>query len=305
MGAEAAMQLDLNLLITLDALLEEGSVMGAAERLRLSSPAVSRSLGRLRKLTGDDILVRSGRSMIPTPYATAIHEEVRGLVRQARAMLLPNRALNLAELERVFTIQCHDALATVLAPALIRRLQHQAPGVQLRLLTETAADTDDLRLGRVDAELSADRPDRPEFRSQALGEDALVVAMRPGHPCADGLDLESYAAQKHVLISRRGRLVAPIDEALAAKGLRRRIVATVATTTAGLRVAADSDVLVTTTAIVSRPLITAFGLITRPLPVRYPTAAINCIWHQRYDSDAAHAWLRDQLTASFAEAVTG
>jgi DNA-binding transcriptional LysR family regulator len=299
------MQLDLNLLTTLDALLEEGSVMGAAERLRLSSPAVSRSLGRLRKLTGDDILVRSGRSMVPTPYATGIHDDVRDLLRQARRVLVPRGELDLATLNRVFTVECHDTLAISFAPALIRRVQDRAPGAQLRLLTENAADTDDLRLGRVDAELSGSRPDRPEFRSETLGHDTLVVAMRPDHPCAGGLDLESYAAQKHVLISRRGRLVAPIDEVLAARGLRRRIVATVATTTAGLRAARDSDVLVTTAAIVSRPLVEAFGLTTRPLPVDYPTTAINCIWHQRFDSDAAHSWLRDQIRAAFAESVAG
>ena len=295
------MQLDLNLLTTLDALLEEGSIMGAAERLRLSSPAVSRSLGRLRRLTGDDILVRSGRLMIPTPYAMAVQEEVRSLVRQARDVLQPDRDLDLAQLDRTFTVQCHDTLATSLAPALIRRIQEQAPGVQLRLMTESSADTDDLRLGRVDIELSGNRPSLPEFRSEVLGHDSIVVAMRRGHPCAERLDLESYAAQKHVLISRRGRLTAPIDELLATKGLRRRVVATVATATAGLRVASQSDVLVTTTAIVSQPLVETFALVTRPLPVEYPTAQINCNWHQRYGSDAAHAWLRDQIRAAFAE----
>jgi DNA-binding transcriptional LysR family regulator len=291
------MQLDLNLLTTLDALLEEGSVMGAAERLRLSSPAVSRSLGRLRRLTGDDILVRSGREMIPTPYAIAIRDDVRDLVRQARAVLRPDRELDLAHLDRTFTIQCHDALATALAPDLIRQIGRQAPGVRLRVLTEHSVDTDDLRRGRVDLELSGSRPSLPEFRSHVLGHDPLVVAMRAGHPCAERLDLESYAAQTHVLISRRGRLTAPIDELLAASGLYRRVVATVATTAAALRVASDSDVLVTTTAIVSHPLTEALGLVTRPLPVEYPPAQINCNWHQRYDSDAAHTWLREQILA--------
>ena len=83
------MQADLNLLTVLDALLEEGSVMGAAERLHLSSPAVSRTLGRIRKVTGDDILVRTGHTMTPTPYALGIREEVNRLVRQANAVLTP------------------------------------------------------------------------------------------------------------------------------------------------------------------------------------------------------------------------
>lgn len=295
------MYLDLNLLTTLDALLEEGSVMGAAERLRLSSSAVSRSLGRLRRLSGDDILVRSGRLMIPTPYALAIREDVRGLVRQARDILQPDLELDMAQLDRAFTIQCHDTIATSLVPAVIRRVQEQAPGVQLRVLTETSRDTDDLRLGRVDIELSGNLPDLPVLRSETLGQDALVVVMRQGHPCADRLDLESYAAHRHVVISRRGRLTAPIDELLAAQGLRRKVVATVATAAAGLCAASQSDVLVTLTDIASRPLVDAFDLVSRPLPVDYPAMPINCNWHRRYDSDPAHAWLREQVRTAYDE----
>ncbi|WP_128381762.1 LysR family transcriptional regulator [Streptomyces cavernae] len=299
------MQVDLNLLTVLDALLEEGSVMGAADRLHLSSPAVSRTLGRLRAVTGDDILVRTGHSMTPTPYALAVREDVHRLVRQAHEVLSPTRELNLAELDRTFTIQCHDALATSLGPVLVGRIQEQAPGVQLRVLAEHSADTDDLRQGRVDMELGGDRPSLPEFRSETLGHDPLVVAMRPTHPCADGLDLRSYAAQPHVLVSRRGRLTAPIDDVLAAEGLRRRVVAAVATLAMALQIAGRSDVLVTSTEILSRPLIEVFGLIIRPLPVESLPAVINCNWHQRYDSDPAHAWLRDQVRASLSEIVAG
>ncbi|MEV6824072.1 LysR family transcriptional regulator [Amycolatopsis sp. NPDC051102] len=295
------MQLDLNLLTVLDALLEEGSVMGAAERLHLSSPAVSRTLGRLRAVTGDDILVRTGHTMVPTPYARSVREDVHQLVRQAREVLRPARELDLGELDRTFTIQCHDALAASVVPVLVGRLQDQAPGARLRVLAEHSADTDDLRHGRVDLELGGARPHLPEFRSAVLGHDELVVAMRPGHPCATGLDLRSYAAAPHVLVSRRGRLTAPIDDVLAAEGLRRRVVAAVATVATALQLAARSDVLVSCTEILGRPLVDAFGLITRPLPAASPAAEISCTWHQRYDSDPAHAWLRDQVRVALDE----
>ncbi|MDT7784310.1 MAG: hypothetical protein QOF58_2729 [Pseudonocardiales bacterium] len=297
------MQADLNLLTVLDALLEEGSVMGAAQRLHLSSPAVSRTLGRIRKVTGDDILVRTGHSMTPTPYALGIREEVNRLVRQANAVLAPSRELDLAELDRTFTVQCHDALASSLVPELVGRIARQAPGVRLRVLAENSADTDDLRHGRVDLELGGGRPGLPEFRSETLGTDPLAVVMRAGHPCADHLDLPSYAAQPHVLVSRRGRLTAPIDDLLATEGLRRKVIASVATVHTALQIAAASDALVTTTTILCRPLIEAFGLVTRPLPAESPEAPVNCNWHQRYDSDLAHAWLRDQVRAALAEAL--
>jgi DNA-binding transcriptional LysR family regulator len=298
-------QLDLNLLTVLDALLEEGSVMGAARRLRLSSPAVSRTLGRLRKVTGDDILVRTGHAMTPTPYAVSIREDVRRLVRQAEEVLSPSRELQLDRLERTFTLRCHDALATSLVPVLVGKVREQAPGVQLRVLAEAATDTDDLRHGRVDLELGGGRPTQPEFRSETLGHDPLVVAMRPGHPCADALDLHAYASQPHVIVSRRGRLTAPIDEVLAQEGLHRQVVAAVATLPTALQIAGRSDLLLTTTTILCRPLVEAFGLITRPLPVDFPEMPITCNWHQRNDSDIAHAWLRDQLRAAFAEIIPG
>jgi len=143
----------------------------------------------------------------------------------------------------------------------------------------------------------------PEFRSETLGHDPLAVAMRPDHPCTDGLDLVAYAAHPHVVVSRRGRLSAPIDDLLAAEGLQRRVIATVATVHSALQIAAASDALVTTTAILCGPLIEAFGLLTRPLPVESPPAPVNCNWHQRYDSDLAHAWLRDQVRDSYADVV--
>lgn len=292
------MQLDLNLITVLDALLEEGSVMGAADRLRLSSPAVSRSLGRIRRLTGDDILVRTGRTMTPTPYALAIRDRVAEIVSASQNVLAPRRELDLAGLDRVFTLQCHDALATALAPPLLHTIAEQAPGVRLRFLAESAVDTDDLRHGRVDLEIGADLPGLPEFRSEEVGQDRFAVVLRRGHPGADGLDLAGYAAQPHVLVSRRGRLADPIDELLATHGLRRRVLASVATSASALHVISRSDAVLTVPELVWRPLIDTFGLVTVPLPLTLPAPRIICVWHQRYDTDAAHAWLRAQVRAA-------
>src|ERR1700727_1713040 len=123
------MHVDFNLLIALDALLEENSVAAAADRLHLSPPAMSRTLSRIRRATGDDILVRSGRAMTPTPRALELREETRELVRRAAAVLTPARTLDLATLARVFTICGHDALAGALAPPLTAAIGAAAPGV--------------------------------------------------------------------------------------------------------------------------------------------------------------------------------
>ena len=113
------MQLDLNLLAALDALLEEGSVAGAAERLHVTAPAMSRSLGRIRRTTGDQILVRTGRTMTPTPYAIAVREQVHELLRQVQGVLAPSRELDLAALERTFTLRWHDSLVALSGFALL------------------------------------------------------------------------------------------------------------------------------------------------------------------------------------------
>ncbi|GAA2545217.1 LysR family transcriptional regulator [Winogradskya consettensis] len=295
------MQLDLNLLTVLDALLEEGSVLGAADRLRLSSPAVSRSLGRIRRLTGDDILVRTGRTMTPTPYALGVREQVGDLVRQARDVLAPSREFDPAELDRTFTLQCHDALATSLAPPLLDAIARLAPGVRLRFLAEPASDNDDLRHGRIDLVIGSAAPDLPEFRfftSGTEGQDRVVAIVRRDHPYAGRLDLAAYAAQPHILVSRRGRLTDPIDEMLATHGLRRRVLASVGTAASALLVVSRSDAVLTAPEATWRPLIETFDLRTEPLPLPVPPPTMICSWHQRYDTDPAHAWLRAQVRAA-------
>ncbi|MGK5681142.1 LysR family transcriptional regulator [Actinoplanes sp. URMC 104] len=299
------MQLDLNLLTVLDALLEEGSVAGAAQRLRLSSPAVSRSLGRLRRLTGDDILVRTGRTMTPTPYALAVREQVGELLHQAQAVLAPSRELDLAGLDRVFTLQCHDALATALAPALLADVEAHAPGVRLRFLAEAPTDTDELRHGRVDLEIGAAVPALPEIRHELVGRDRFVVALRRQHPSAQGLDLTAYAAQQHVLVSRRGRLTDPVDDILASHGLRRRVLAAVGTTAAAAHVVARTNAVLTAPELTFRPIAEAFGLVVVAAPIALPPAPVICGWHQRYDTDPAHAWLRDRVRAAFTTVLGG
>src|SRR3569833_2078633 len=126
--------LDLNLLTALDALLEEGSVAGAAQRLHVTAPAMSRTLGRIRHATKDQILVRTGREMLPTPYAMGIRAEVHRLVQQAHAVLAPEREVDLSTLERVFTVEWHDAATVAICPALLADVRSRAPGERLRVL---------------------------------------------------------------------------------------------------------------------------------------------------------------------------
>ena len=299
------MQLDLNLLTALDALLEEGSVGGAAFRLNLSEPAVSRTLGRLRRVTGDMILVRTGRSMTPTPYAQRVREEVHTLIQRARALLAPPGELELGQLERRFTLRCHDAITLAVGPTLLRAVQAQAPGVQLRFLTEPSGDSQALRHGQVDLELGSSAPERPELRSEALGHDRLVVVLRPDHPLTQGeLSAERYAAARHVSVSRRGRLHDPVDDLLAARGLSRQVVTTVPTSAAALQFVRQGEAVTLLPERMCRELVQALGLLTRRLPLPTSPAPVILTWHQRTDGEPAHRWLRAQVRGAV-EAVVG
>ncbi|MFF7446715.1 MULTISPECIES: LysR substrate-binding domain-containing protein [unclassified Streptomyces] len=289
------MQLDLNLLAALDALLEEGSVAGAAARLHVTAPAMSRSLGRIRRTTGDQILVRTGRTMTPTPYAIAVREQVHDLLHQVQAVLAPSRELDLATLERTFTLRWHDSLVALCGPALLAAVRAQAPGVRLRFLSESSGDTPELRRGEVDLEANANRPSAPEIRAEKVGETRLVIVARQGHPLARAgtVTAEQYAAAEHVSVSRRGNLGNALDDALAQLGLTRRVVATAPTEAAALEFARASDLLVSVPEVTTRSSIADLGLVALPLPLDLPPAPLYLSWHQRYDTDHAHSWLRE------------
>lgn len=293
--------LDLNLLVALDALLEEGSVGGAARRLHLSAPAMSRTLGRIRTVTGDAILVRTGRTMAPTPFAAGVRERVHALVAEAQTVLAPERELDLATLSRTFALQAHDGVTTAIGPWLLEAVRTQAPHVALRLLPEQAVDTLELKHGHLDLEIGSGLPTLPEIRSETLLRDRLVVAMRAGHPL-DGppLTRARFAAADHVIVSRRGRLEDPIDAALEAAGLRRRVVASAPTSTAALHFAAAGDLLVVVSDRLCRPAIAALGLRTVPVPLDLEPLPLVVAWHERYEDDRAHAWLRSLVVDAVA-----
>lgn len=297
------MQLDLNLLTVLDALLEEGSVAGAAARLHVTSPAMSRSLGRIRKATGDQILVRTGRSMVPTTRALAMRSQVHALVQQAHQLLSAQRELDLSALDRVFTVRWHDALTAACGTALTTAVHHQAPGVRLRLSAEPGRDDAELRRGEVDLESSSSTPTLPDISHHLVGRDRLIVAVRPGHPLTEGsLSLERYAAAEHLTVSRRGNLRDPIDDALTARGLERRVVAAGPTAAFALQLALETDMIVTLPDAVTRTAREQLGLVSLPPPLPLPDVPLYLLWHQRYDDDRAHTWLRD-LAAETVQAL--
>jgi len=283
---------DLNLLVTLDVLLAEGSVARAAQRLRLSPSAMSRALARLRATTGDPLLVRAGRGLVPTPRALELRERVSQLVQDGEAALSPAEKLDLKRLVRTFTLRTSEGFVENFGPDLIARVGRQAPGVQLRFVQKPDKDSGPLRDGAVDLETGVvGKTTGPEVRAQGLFRDRFIGVVRKSHPLSKGkITLSRYAAGRHILVSRRGLDKGPIDEALNLLGLEREIVTIVGGFSTALALAQASDLIASVPEQHTGNLRAAMHSF--PLPVATPEVMVSLLWHPRLDADPAHRWLR-------------
>lgn len=292
---------DFNLLVTLDVLLAEGSVARAADRLQLSPSAMSRALARLRQVTGDPLLVRAGRGLVPTPRALELREWVRQIVQDAEAVLRPTERPDLKQLSRTFTIRTSEGFVENFGPGLIARVGEEAPGVRLRFMQKLDKDSALLRDGIVDLETGVvGKTIGPEVRAQGLFRDRFVGVVRLGHPMTQGeITPDRYATGKHISVSRKGTELGPIDKALEPLGLARNIITVVGGFSTALALARESDLIATVPE--RHTGILRDGMYTFPLPVMLPEIMVSLLWHPRMDADPAHRWLRDCVRDACAE----
>lgn len=283
---------DLNLLATLDVLLDEGSVVGAAKRLRLSASAMSRALARLRDATGDPLLVRAGRGLAPTPRALELRGRVRQVVIDAEAVLRPALKLDLQSLTRTFAIRSTEGFTETFGPQLIARVSAEAPLVQLSFLAKQDKDSTPLRDGRVDLETGViAQAMGPEIRALGLFRDRFVGVVRRGHRLSKGrMTPERYAAARHVVVERRGLRAAMVDDVLERMGLARHVVATVGGFGPAIALARNCDIVATVPEKHTAGL--CDGMHRFKLPVAVEDFTISLFWHPRLDADPAHRWLR-------------
>ena len=283
---------DFNLLLTLDVLLAEGNVARAAERLRLSPSAMSRALARLRETTGDPLLVRAGRGLVPTPRALELRETVSQLVQDAEAVLRPAKAPELTTVERTFTLRTSEGFVENFGPPLIARVSEAAPGIRLSFVQKLERESTALRDGTVDLETGVIGGSMgPEIRVQALFRDRFIGVVRAGHPLSRGeVTPMRYAAGRHVGLSRRGVPHGPIDEALAALGLQRDIAATVGGFSTAVALARASELIASVPERHTGNL--REGMHSFALPFAAPEITVSLFWHPRFHADPVHRWLR-------------
>ncbi len=291
---------DLNLLIALDVLIEEGSVVGAARRMNLSAPAMSRTLARIRAAVGDPVLVRSGRGLTPTPRALQLREQVRGVIEQAHAVFNAGREVDLSTLERTFSVRANDVFIAAYRSRLREAFRTQAPKAVLRFVPESDVDDDAMAQGRIDLYISSARQFGADIKVQNLFNISCVGLAHEDHPIfAEQIDARRFAACEQIAVSRRGRMHGPIDDALDALGLKRRVALIVPTFHAAIFAAADADLMLPQMPRNMLGEMNRMGLRLRTfeLPVSLQAVVFVQAWHPRLDHDPAHRWLRRTIKA--------
>jgi len=295
--------IDLNLLVAFDALLAERNVTRAARRVGLTQPAMSHALGRLRDILGDPILVRSGSGMLATARAEALEEPIRRALREIDDALRGGPTFDPKVARRTFTLAIGDYGELVVLPPLLARLAREAPGIDLRVL----AIPEDY--GRLVEDGSFDLVINPiatglgaGLVQQKLFDERFVCVLRKGHRAAKNLDLASYVALPHALIAPRGRAGGFVDDALAARGLSRRVALTVPHFLVAPLVVAASDLVLTVAERIARTFaaMAPLEILEPPLPLR--GFSMWQVWHERRRNDPAHAWLRTVITEVCADA---
>lgn len=289
---------DLDLLRAFATLHHERHLSRAAERIGLSQPAMSRTLGRLRDAFGDPLFVRTPRGMLPTPRADALAPRVRAVLDAATELIRP-AAFDPARLERTFTIGVPDFFDAELMPRLVELLAREAPGVviQTRPVGDDVADA--LVSTRIDLMLGVRETVPPDARMTKLYDETFVCAVRRDHPrVRSRLSIERFVAERHVLIAPRGNPGSIVDTALAARGLSRRVVARVHTFLSAPAIIANSDLVLTAPRRVLEPLAKPFALRLLPPPVELAGFPLLAAWHPRVHDDPAHVWFRAVLAAA-------
>ncbi|WP_423457861.1 LysR family transcriptional regulator [Ottowia sp. VDI28] len=295
---------DLNLLPVLDALLRHRSVTLSAHELSMSQSALSAALGRLRLLLGDQLFVRTGHGLLPTPRADALAEPVAELLRQVREQVLPGGTFDPRTARRNFHVLLSDVGAYVLLPRLVRAVRQRAPGVSLTLRPLAgAAIAEDLAAGKIDLAIGA-YPGLPDTLYQRrLFERYFVCLVQRNHPLAKGkrLSLRAFADVPQLVVRMTSGIQERIDEELHRHGLQRRDVLELPSYLMVPPLLEAGDFL----AVLPGQLSDAFARSGRytalDLPFDVPPSIIHMHWHRRFQEDAASAWLRAVVAEELAD----
>ena len=290
---------DLNLLVTLEALLDEGSVTRAAHRLNLSQSAVSAALDRLRDVFSDPLLVRVGNRMDATPFARQLQGPLKtALASVSLALALPQR-FDPARARLHVRLALSDYVGLMMLPALYGTLAREAPGISIEVVPKpTEVVLGRLVAGDVDLATAVDPPESRDLFNTPLVDEEFVCVMRPGHPLARRrLTLAQLIDYPHVVVTAHGASAGLVDRALSSRGLKRRTPVSVPVFASAFGLLAENDLLAILPKRISRAQAARYGLLLREPPLEVPGYTLSIVWHLRTAHDPTHRWLRERLLA--------
>lgn len=283
--------LDGHALALLVAVLEEGSITGAAARLGVTQSAVSHGLEKLRAIVGDPLFLRSGRGVVPTARAEALLPAARSLLEGLRGFVTAG-GFDPARAAGTVTVAANDLQRELLMPALLDTLRREAPGLLLRIIPSGVPSAEMLREGHCQVVLSPRPPEAGDIVHKRLFQDRYGVYFDPARRSApQGLD--DYLAAEHVTVVYEPQRSLEFDRVLAERGLRRRVVATVPGMGAIAGLVRGSARLATAPRLLQGPLMHGLAQVELPLPG--PDLPMFMIWHARHQADAQHQWLRNAI----------
>jgi DNA-binding transcriptional LysR family regulator len=291
-------RLDLNLLITLEALLVERNVTKAAARLHLSQPAVSSQLNRLRDMFGDPLLIPAQRGMTPTAKALELLEPLRHALDQVRATVTVQREFNPAKARLIVTIACTDYLQAAAVIPLVLQLRREAPGLRVAIRNLDLSQLEaQMERGEIDLAFMTPQAAAPALRSRHLFDERYVLIGRSNHPRLRArLTVQEFAQLEHVIVSLRGAAFAtPTDSALAALGQKRSVVLSAASFLFVPELVTQSDLVALVPERLVRGRAYKLKLVDPPFPVE--GFAVGMVWHERNHAHGGHRWVRE-LAAS-------
>ncbi|MGP0175244.1 LysR family transcriptional regulator [Pseudomonas sp. NCHU5208] len=289
--------IDMDLLLTLDALLDEQNITHAALRLGISQPAMSARLARLRRVFGERLFIAApaGRGVLPTPRALALRPTLRQVLSGMSALLEPV-VFDPATSQRAFVVALHENPALMLGAELFNRIREQAPMARLRFVLP---DPDTLFLqmeeGEIDLFIGIGEAINQGWVGRQLFSDYFVTAQRKGHPRGQReLDLAAFCSLPHLLVSSAGDPFSGIvDRALTKLGSSRQVVMSTQSYAMAPPLVAGTDLLCTLPRRLLQQFSTSLDLFEPPIVL--PSLSLNAYWHPRNHEDAASIWLREQI----------
>lgn len=293
-------EIDLNLFAVFDAIYRERGITPASKQLHLSQPAVSHALARLRELVNDPLFERRGNDMVPTSLARTLAATVGRSLGELEQLMQRLGAFDPATSRRRFALGLRASHELSLLPELAATLAEAAPHIELACVRIARRDlTDELASGELDAALDvATLP--PEICRTELGRESLVVLARRGHPdIAQELDLATYLAAEHVLVTGRRHGAGYEDLALAQRGATRRVRVRCQQHTAASELVSRTDLLLTVHRSQVRTINRRTKNLVFPFPAEVPPISVCLYWHPRADGDPAGQWFRQSVAASY------